>query len=67
MVRVAFGSRGREETVQLAGWVIFDILPHFETQMGTSMLQTGNVGLGKGLLIVEVRIYNSQSPLLDSF
>ena len=38
MVRVAFGSHRREETVQLAGWVIFDILPHFETQMGASML-----------------------------
>ena len=67
MVRVAFESHGREETMQLAGWVIFDILSHFETQMGAFMLQTGNVGLRKGLLIVEVRIYNSQSPLLDSF
>lgn len=66
MVRVAFGSHGREETVQLAGRVIFDIVPDFETQVSASILQTGNVGLRKSLLIVEVRIYDSQSPLLDS-
>lgn len=66
MVRVEFGSHGREETVQLAGRVIFDIVPDFETQVGASILQTGNVGLRKSLLIVEVRIYDSQSPLLDS-
>lgn len=66
MVRVAFGSHGREETLQLAGRVIFDIVPDFETQVGASILQTGNVGLRKSLLIVEVRIYDSQSPLLDS-
>lgn len=66
MVRVAFGSHGREESVQLAGRVIFDIVPDFETQVGASILLTGNVGLHKSLLIVEVRIYDSQSPLLDS-
>ena len=38
MVRVAFGSHGREEMVQLAGRVIFDIVPHFETQVGASIL-----------------------------
>ena len=67
MVRVAFGSHGREKAVQLAIWVIFDIVPHFKTQVGASILQTGNVGLCKSLLIVEVGVYDSQGPLLDSF
>ena len=31
-------SHGREETVQLAGRIIFDIVPHFETQVGASIL-----------------------------
>ena len=38
MVIVAFGSHGREETVQLVGRVIFDIVSHFETQVGASIL-----------------------------
>lgn len=38
MVKVAFGSHGREETVQLADRVVFDIVPHFETQVGVSIL-----------------------------
>ena len=37
MVRVAFGSHGREKAVQLAIRVIFDIVPHFKTQVGASI------------------------------
>ena len=38
MVRVAFGSYGREKAVQLAIRAIFDIVPHFKTQVGASIL-----------------------------
>ena len=34
MIRVAFGSHGREKAVLLAIRVIFDIVPHFKTQVG---------------------------------
>ena len=37
MVRVAFGSHRREKAVLLAIRVIFDIVPHFKTQVGMEL------------------------------
>ena len=38
MVRVAFGSHGGEKALQLTIRVIFDIMPHFKTQVDASIL-----------------------------
>ena len=48
MVRVAFGSHRREMTVQLVIRVIFDIVPHFKTQVGVSILYRSTLGCHTG-------------------
>ena len=67
IVGVALKTHAREQAVQLAVRVILNFLPNSLTQVHTTILSAGYVGLGDSKRVLKAGERYPQGPLLNSF